>query len=85
MKAALAALLGFKISFGVTSKAKGGSVSLRVIWPQLAVMAATFIALVWAVNRFVYEHEPALLINGFWTFYQFLIFSSIFYFNQGSK
>ena len=83
MKAALAALLGFKISFGVTSKAKGGAVPLRVIWPQIAVMVATFIALVWAGNRFVYEHEPALIINGFWTLYQCIIFSSIFYFNKG--
>jgi hypothetical protein len=85
MKAALAALLGFKISFGVTSKAKGGAVPYRVIWPQIAVMAATFIALVWAVNRFIYEKEPALIINAFWTLYQFLIFSSIFYFNRGTK
>ncbi len=85
MKGALAALLGLKISFGVTSKAKGSAVPLRVIWPQLAVMAATFIGLVWAMNRFVYEHEPALIINAFWTFYQFLIFSSIFYFNQEAK
>jgi len=85
MKAALAALLGFKISFGVTSKAKGGAVPLRVIWPQLVVMLATFIALVWAVNRFVYEHEPALVINAFWALYQFFIFFGIFYFNQEKK
>jgi cellulose synthase (UDP-forming) len=85
MKAALAVLLGFKISFGVTSKAKGGAVPYRVIWPQIAVMAATFIALVWAVNRFIYEKEPALIINAFWALYQFLIFSTIFYFNKGTK
>ena len=84
IKAALAALLGLKISFGVTSKAKGGAVPYRMLWPQLTVIAATFIALVWAVNRFVYEHEPALIINGFWVFYQFLIFTSIFYFNAGA-
>ena len=83
IKAAVVAFLGLKISFGVTSKAKGGAVPYRLLWPQLAVMAATFIALVWAVNRFVYEHEPALIINGFWSFYQFLIFASIFYFNAG--
>jgi len=85
MKAALAALLGFKLSFGVTSKAKGGAVPYRYLWPQLVVMVATFTALVWAINRFIYEHEPALIINGFWTIYQFLIFTSIFYFNQEEK
>lgn len=84
IKAALAAFLGLKISFGVTSKAKGGAIPYRVLWPQMTMMAATFIALVWAINRFVYEHEPALIINGFWTFYQCLIFSSIFYFNAGA-
>jgi hypothetical protein len=48
-------------------------------------MAATFIACVWAANRFVYERESALIINGFWMFYQFLVFSSIFYFNKATK
>jgi cellulose synthase (UDP-forming) len=85
IKAAFAALLGIRLSFGVTSKAKGGAVPYRVLWPQLTVMAATFIAFVWAVNRFVYEHEPALIINGFWTAYQFLVFTSIFYFNKKSQ
>jgi cellulose synthase (UDP-forming) len=85
MKAAFAALLGIKLSFGVTSKAKGGAVPYRVLWPQLTVMVATFSAFVWAINRFVYEHESALIINGFWTAYQFLIFSSIFYFNRETK
>ncbi len=85
MKAAFAALLGIKLSFGVTSKAKGGAIPYRVLWPQLSVIAATFIACVWAANRFIYEREPALIINGFWMFYQFLVFSSIFYFNRESK
>jgi len=82
MKAASAAILGLKISFGVTSKAKGGAIPYRFLWPQLVVMVATFSAIVWAANRFIYEHEPALIINAFWTFYQFLIFTSIFYFNK---
>lgn len=82
--AALAALLGFKISFGVTSKAKGKAVPYRALWPQLLILAATFTASVWAVNRFVYEHEPALIVNGFWAFCHFLMFTSIFYFNADS-
>lgn len=85
IKAAFAALLGIKLSFGVTSKAKGGAVPYRVLWPQLTVMIVTFIALVWALNRFMYEHKPALIINGFWTAYQFLVFTSIFYFNKKTQ
>ncbi len=82
IKAALAGLLGMKLSFGVTPKTNSGSVPLWVLWPQLAVMLINFIALIWAVNRFVYEHNEAILINGFWASYHFLIFSSIFYFNH---
>jgi len=85
MKAACAALLDSKVSFGVTSKTKGGAIPYRFLWPQLGMLAATFTALVWAVNRFYYEHEPALIINAFWTAYQFLVFSSIFYFNKAER
>ena len=85
IKAALAALFGFRISFGVTSKTKGAAVSYWLLWPQLTILMATFAASVWAMNRFVYEHKLALPINGFWALYQFVIFLSIFYFNRGAK
>ncbi|MFA7255534.1 MAG: glycosyltransferase [Candidatus Omnitrophota bacterium] len=84
IKAALAALLGLKITFGITSKAKGGAVPYWVLWPQLTVLVATFAGAVWAVNRFVYEHEPALIMNSFWSFWNFMVFTSIFYFNAGT-
>ncbi len=85
LEAALAALLGFKIAFGITSKVKEEAVPYRVLWPQLTILTACFIAAVWAVNRFVYEHEPALIMNGFWAFWNFLIFTSVFYFNKKIK
>lgn len=85
MKAAVAGILGLKVSFGITPKLRGGAVSYLLLWPQLAIMATSFVALVWAGNRFVYEHEPALLVNGFWAFYHFLIFWSIFFFNTGTR
>lgn len=81
-KAALAALSGMKISFGVTPKLKGGAVPYRMLWPQILVLMINFIAAVWAVNRFVYEHNAALIVNAFWAFYHFCLFSSIFYFNR---
>ncbi|MFH0986335.1 MAG: glycosyltransferase [Candidatus Omnitrophota bacterium] len=85
VQAALAVLSGSKLSFGVTSKVKGKAMSFRALWPQLAVLMLTFAAPVWAANRYVYEHEPSLIINGFWAIYQFLIFSTIFYFNRRAK
>lgn len=85
MQAAFTVLLGFKVAFGVTSKKKGGAVPYGVLWPQLTILTATLTAAVWAGNRFVYEHDPALLVNGFWAFVHFLVFSSIFYFNQDTQ
>jgi cellulose synthase (UDP-forming) len=85
IQAALAATLGFKISFGVTAKGIKGAVPYRFLWPQITVIVVSFIAIVWSINRFIYEHEPALLINGFWAFYQLLAFSSIFYFNRETE
>ena len=51
----------------------------------LFFIAFHFIAVVWAVNRFIYELRPAVLINGFWTLYHVLLLSGIFYFNQEKK
>lgn len=81
MKAAVEAVLGTKISFGVTPKVKRGAVPYRALWMQLAVVIVAFVAVVWAGNRYIYEHHTALLVNAFWVFYQFLVFSSVFYFN----
>lgn len=85
IKAAVAALSGVKVGFGVTSKEKGKAVPLIVLWPQILILLVNFTAVVWAANRFVYEHHPALIVNAFWAFCHFLIFSSIFYFNQDAS
>lgn len=82
VRAALAGFLGLKLSFGVTPKTSSGRVPLRVLWPQITAMLLNYVAVVWAGNRFFYEHDPAVLVNGFWSFYHFLVFSSVFYFNQ---
>ncbi len=85
VKAAVAGLLDIKLPFGVTPKKSDGSVPYRTLWPQISMCLMSFIAVVWAFNRYYYEHNPALLVNGFWAFYHFMVFSSIFYFNQGEK
>ncbi len=82
IRGAVSALLGIKVTFGITEKIKGRALPYSKLWPQLTMLFVNFIAVVWGANRFVYEREPALLVNGFWAFYHFGVLSSIFYFNQ---
>lgn len=81
--AAVFAMLGIKTTFGITEKTKGKAISYFRLWPQMALLFLSFIAFVWGLNRFFYEREPAILINGMWVFYHFGLLSSIFYFNRG--
>jgi len=82
IRGAVSALLGFKTTFGITEKVKGRALPYFRLWPQLAMVYLSFIALVWGVNRFIYEKNMAILVNSFWTLYHFLILSSVFYFNK---
>ncbi|MDD3344861.1 MAG: hypothetical protein PHO34_00270 [Candidatus Omnitrophica bacterium] len=82
MRAAFFALIGKRVVFEVTSKDGRHTPSPGWLLPQIAMLLLNFIAVVWAVNRLVYEHEPALLVNGFWALYHFLLLSSIFYFSE---
>jgi cellulose synthase (UDP-forming) len=85
MRAAVSALLGVKATFGVTEKTKGKAVSYAILWPQLALMSLSFVAVVWGINRYIYERETAIIINAFWAFYSFVTMSSIFYFNKETR
>jgi cellulose synthase (UDP-forming) len=80
--ATLTSLLGLKTKFEVTGKSKGSAISYLKLWPQMSMLFLNFIAFTWAINRFMYEHNPAILMNGIWTFYYFLILCGIFYFND---
>jgi hypothetical protein len=82
MRSAVSALLGIKTTFAVTEKTKGARMSYLLLWPQLGLMILNFTALVWGLNRYVYEREPAILINSFWALYSFATLSAIFYFNE---
>jgi len=82
MRASLAALIGVKISFGVTPKGKESAMPLIRLWPQMTLWLANFIAIVWGMNRYYYEMEPAIAVNSFWALYHFLLLSGIFYFNR---
>lgn len=82
IRGAISALLGFKTTFGITEKVKGRALPYLRLWPQLIMIYLNFIALVWGANRFIYEKDMAILVNGFWVLYHFLILSSVFYFNR---
>jgi len=82
LRAAFSALLGFKATFGITEKAKGKAIPYFKLWPQITMIFLNFIAVTWGINRFIYEREPAVLVNGFWALYHFTVLSSIFYFNE---
>jgi cellulose synthase (UDP-forming) len=83
MRSAIYALMGRKGTFGVTPKQGVHSLSLFSLWPQILMIILTFSAVVWGLNRIYYErHEVAgVFTNVFWTFYNFLILLSVFYFN----
>lgn len=85
MRGAVSAILGIKVAFGVTEKVKGKVMPYAALWPQLGLMSLNFVAMVWGVNRYVYEREPAILINSFWAMYSFAAMSSIFYFNEEAR
>ncbi len=85
IRGSIFALLGIKTVFGVTGKSLGKAVPLTYLWPQLALIALYIISIEWGINRFIYEREPAILVNAGWAGYHLLVLSSIFYFNRQSS
>lgn len=82
IRGAVSALLGVKTTFGITQKTRGKAIPYPKLWPQLTMILLNFIAIVWGINRFIHEKEPAVLVNGFWALYHFMGLSAIFYFNE---
>lgn len=84
MKASLLALAGVKGTFGITPKGSSHALPLKAMWPQVLLMLACFCAVVWGINRIIFEREPlaGLAVNVFWCIYHTVILSSIFYFNK---
>lgn len=87
IKAAFSALLGMKVSFGITPKTGSTVLSFKSLWPQIITALICISAFVWGIMRLYYEREPfyGLLINMFWTFYNFLMISSFLYFNHAEE
>ncbi|MCK9573258.1 MAG: glycosyltransferase [Candidatus Omnitrophica bacterium] len=78
---ALTAILGVKTTFGVTGKTRSNAMSYLGIWPQILMIFINLIAFTWGMNRFFYERNAAVFVNGIWTLYYFAVLSSVFYFN----
>ena len=85
MKASLLGFLGYRGTFGITPKGRSLSLPMVDLWPQVLVCMLSAAALVWGVNRLIYEPDStlALVMNSFWCLYHLLILSTaVFYFNQ---
>jgi cellulose synthase (UDP-forming) len=87
MKAAFCALTGIKGKFEVTLKGRTEVLAWKKLWPQLLMISACWMAVIWGFLRIFFEREivSALLVSIFWCFYNCLFISSIFYFNKEEK
>lgn len=85
VRGAFSALIGVKVTFGITEKTEAEALPYIKLWPQLAMIFLTFISLVWGLNRYIYERESAILVNSFWMLYHCAVFCGIFYLNKGKK
>ncbi len=84
MKACLLALAGVKGTFGITPKGSSHALPLKAMWPQVLLVLTCFCAVVWGINRIIFEREPlaGLAVNVFWCLYHTTILASILYFNK---
>jgi cellulose synthase (UDP-forming) len=80
--ATLAGMLGVKASFRITNKESISVIPYRLLWPQLLLCLINLSAVIWSVNRFAYERNPAVLVSGGWIAYHLLQMLSVFYFNE---
>lgn len=84
MRGAICGLFGVKTTFGVTEKIKGRAISYTKLWPQMIMLCLNFIAVIWGINRLIYERSLPVLVNGFWALYHLILLCGIFYFNEES-
>jgi len=82
IRAAVSSLVGVRTDFGITEKTKSAAIPYVRLWPQLSFLFLNYIAIVWGLNRFLYELDPAIVINCFWALYHCCILCAVFYFNS---
>lgn len=81
-RGAFLGLFGIKRGFAVTAKGGSKKVSYFRLLPQLFLWAVSLMAVTWALNRFMYDHSPAVMVNVIWVMYHLILLSSVFYFNE---
>lgn len=84
MRASLLGIIGYRGTFKTTPKGRSLALPFYALWAQLGLALLCFASVLWAGMRIYYERELilALVVNGFWCFYHFLILSMILYFNH---
>jgi cellulose synthase (UDP-forming) len=82
MRGTLFGLIGIKKGFQITPKRGGPKISYIKLWPQILLWSVNLMAITWAVNRFMYDYSPAVIVNAIWITYHFTLLSSLFYFNE---
>nr|WP_321352190.1 glycosyltransferase family 2 protein [uncultured Methanoregula sp.] len=82
MVADVAALLGMKTKFSVTSKEKGKAASLRILWPQTIMLIALVITVIIGIIKGLSTGDLALWINVAWAAYLVFFLSVFFVYNQ---
>lgn len=88
MKASLLGVLGVRGKFGITPKGVSLSLPLRGLWAQVIVCVFLVAAIVWGLNRLLYEPVPvvAVAVNVFWCCYHLMIVSTaIYYYNRPTE
>lgn len=87
MKASLLGILGVKGAFNVTPKEGSASLPLWKLWPQLAAISVSVLAIVWGINHIYYGKwsAAAMVANMIWCAYNAMILSLVLYFNHPTK
>ncbi len=82
IRAGISGLLGVRGKFQVTKKGVSPRIPYLRLWPQLLLLALNYIALLWGINKCIYERTTAIMLNVAWIAYHCILFSSVFYFNE---
>lgn len=82
MNAAVMALFDIRRPFGVTPKGKGGKLKLKYLLPQMVLIIASIVAIVFGVYKTFNGYGLATFINVLWAAYHVAILSMVFYFNK---
>jgi len=82
MRASFNGIIGRRGSFNITSKDHSSRIPYRYLWPQILLWSLNLAAATWAAHRLYHEHTAAIALNLCWVVWHFLMFSSIFYFNE---